>query len=151
MQAHSGTAPRQLWALPKPQHGGFGKAQRESQNPLSPLQSSANSSSPGLALTHTGVTCTPSVPSDDGPSAPSSCWGGGPSLAPRAAELPPTAQSPEPRAARKTGTAGEQDVLGISLELALPGLMKVHELSFWTNHSVPTAPAVGSGPAGDRA
>lgn len=38
MQAHSGRAPRQLWALPKPQHGGFGKAQRMSQNPLSPLQ-----------------------------------------------------------------------------------------------------------------
>lgn len=59
---------------------------------------------------------------------PSKCfWPAG------AAALHPMEHPSTPKAGRKAGTASEQNVLGISLEPALPGLMKIHELSFWTS------------------
>lgn len=90
---------------------------------------------------------TPSVPSSDrNPALQVLPAGGGCSLAQYQVQRPPTT-----KARRKTGPADGQDVLGISLELTLPGLMKTHELSFWTGHQLSVAPAVSRGCASDHA
>lgn len=107
-----------------------------------------NSFSPSPALSQ-GASCvhTLSAKQRRKPSTPSPPGrGGGCSLARYQVQRPPTT-----KARRKTGPSDGQDVLGISLELTLPGLMKTHELSFWTSHQLSVASAVSRGCASDHA
>lgn len=132
VQARSGRAPRQLWALPKPQ-------------PL--YKSRENNFSPTPALSHGGVLCSASVPSDEGNRAAGSSQQGG------AAAL----DAASSRALHCPKPGGKQVQLVNKTSLASPWSAR-HQISrkYMSSASGPAtwvsmAPAVGSGPAGDHA